>query len=240
LILLIDGDTPAYAAAAVCEDSDEQNAIWEANKTIERLLVATSSSSFKLFLTGDTNFRYEIFPEYKANRLTTPRPKHLAAVRDSLVRNWGAIVSQGCEADDLLGIEQVSYNNYGQEETMICSIDKDLNQIPGWHYHPGIKRRGEWILEPRQYIVTPAEALRFFYYQLLIGDSTDGIKGAVGIGPKKAEVILRGCETPEEYYQACSNFFSCEEELIQNARCLYIWQKENDSWTPPVDTSTQA
>ena len=233
MILLIDGDTPAYAAAAVCEDTDEQNAIWEANKTIERLLVATGTQSFKLFLTGTDNFRYAIFPEYKANRIKTPRPKHLAAVRESLVRSYGAIISQGCEADDLLGIEQVAASTHGTEETMICSIDKDLDQIPGWHYHPGIKRQGVWIREPRRYLVTPAEALHFFYYQLLIGDSTDGIKGAVGIGKAKAEKILEGCTTAEDYYHATSIFFSCEEELLLNARCLYIWQKENDTWMPP-------
>jgi DNA polymerase-1 len=239
MIVLIDGDTPAYAAASITEELDEASAVWEVNKSIERLLADTNASAYKLYLTGGNNFRYSIFPEYKANRLKTVRPRHLQAVKDSLVRNWDAIVSDGCEADDLLSIEQISYIKYGQEESLIVSIDKDLDQVIGWHYHPGIKRKGEWIREPLRYVISPKQARHFFYYQLLVGDSADGIKGAVGVGPKKAEKILDGCETEKDYYEACLNHFSCEEELIQNARCLYLWQKENDQWNPPVERSEE-
>lgn len=207
---------------------------------MDKLLQATSPTSFKLFITGDTNFRYNIFPEYKSNRLGKPRPKHLKAVQDHAVRKWDAHVSVGCEADDNLGIEQMSYIRYGgEEQSCIASIDKDLNTIPGHHYHPGIKRNQVWIREPKFYVVSPVEALRFFYYQLLVGDTTDNIKGAIGIGPKKAEKILEGITEERALYEACEPYFSCEEELLLNARCLYIWQKENDEWQPPrVDPGT--
>lgn len=129
----------------------------------------------------------------------------------------------------------MSYFRNGSEDSCIVSIDKDLNCIPGWHFNPGITRKGVVIREPTRYLVSPKDALRFFYTQLLVGDTADGIKGAVGIGPKKAITILEGCETEWDYYQACLDHFSCEEELAQNAKCLYIWQKENDEWKAPSE-----
>lgn len=151
------------------------------------------------------------------------------------MRSFGAIVSNGCEADDLLGIEQMSYFRNGSEDSCIVSIDKDLNCIPGWHFNPGLIRKGIVVKEPSRYLVSPKEALHFFYTQLLVGDTADGIKGAIGIGPAKAKQILEGCETEWDYYQACLNFFSCEEELTLNAQCLWIFQKEGDIWQAPVE-----
>jgi len=187
------------------------------------ILKETGTQEYKAFLTGDNNFRYKVFPEYKANRLKNARPIHLKACNEHLVNNWNAVVTDGCEADDLLGIEQTALS-HEVDASCIASIDKDLLTIPGKHYN-FVKK--QWTL------VSPQDALHSFYTSLLTGDAADGIKGALGIGPKKSQVILAGCETEQEYYNACLNFFSCEDELIQNARCLYIWRKENDSWNPP-------
>lgn len=228
--LLVDCDTPVYAASVVHENDGLEQACFEVDKIISNLLETTQATSYSIYLTGDNNFRYGIYPEYKQNRLGKPVPRHRKDVQDYVARNWNAIVSDGCEADDLLGIAQCS-QPFGS--TCIASIDKDLNQIPGNHYHPGIKRNQEYIREPYFYTVTPEEGLRFFYYQLLVGDSTDNIKGAPGIGPKKAENILTNCKTRREFYEAVEPFFSCEEELLQNARCIYIWQQENDCWQIP-------
>lgn len=226
---MIDCDTPVYAASVVHENDDVEHAYFEVDKILNDLLLVTEATSFQVYLTGENNFRYNIYPEYKANRGADP--KHRKAVKEYVAGKWNAIVSNGCEADDLLGAAQVG----AKGETCIASIDKDLNQIPGLHYHPGIKRNQVFIREPKFYTVTPEEGLRFFYYQLLVGDSTDNIKGAIGIGPKKAENILTNCKTAREFYEACLPFFSCEEELIQNARCVYIWQRENDQWEIPQE-----
>lgn len=227
--LLIDADTPCYASSIVHENDPLEIACMEVDQMINKTIVDTQATEWNIYLTGPGNFRYTIYPEYKANRIKMPTPKHLKEVKAHVLRSWGAILATGCEADDLLGIEQKTHT-----DTCICSIDKDLNQIDGKHYHPGITRNGKWLVEPHFYDVSPEEALRFFYYQLLIGDSTDNIKGAVGIGPKKAEKILEGLKTPWDYYNIVKDYFSCEEELLMNARVLYIHQKPNDLWSPPA------
>lgn len=149
------------------------------------------------------------------------------------MRSYGAIVSTGCEADDLLGIEQMSYNDASVEESMICSIDKDLRMIPGWHYHPGLRRRGSWIIEPHRYLVSPLDAMRFFYTQLLMGDATDGIKGVVGIGKSKADKLLAHTTTEDEMFNTVREAYSCDPEMLMNGQCLWIWRKENDIWQFP-------
>jgi len=228
MIVLVDADIVAYRCAASAELEAEQVALWRVDSLMADILRETGTEEYRAFLTGANNFRYQVFPEYKAFRLTKPKPIHLAACNTHLVENWGAFVTDGYEADDALGIEQTALS-HEVDATVIASIDKDLLTIPGKHYN-FVKK--EWTL------VSPAQARHRFWVSVLVGDSADGIKGAIGIGPKKAETILMGCETDEDYYESCLNFFSCEEELALNAKCLYIWRKEKDEWAPPVDTST--
>lgn len=230
MICLIDADIVSYRCAASAEIENVEIALWRVDGLMSDILKETGCQDYKAFLTGENNFRYNIFPEYKANRLKIVRPQHLKACNEHLVNNWKAVVTDGCEADDALGVEQMALYHV-VDATCIASIDKDLLTIPGKHYN-FVKK--EWNY------ASPQDAMHRFYTSLLVGDSADGIKGATGIGIKKAEKILMGCETEREYYESCLNFFSCEEELIQNARCLYIWRKEGEVWKPPVDSSEEA
>ena len=233
MLALIDADSYCYAAAAMAEGQSEQVARQNLNQMLEATIIELNTEEYICFCTGDTNFRKEIYPEYKANRKDAVKPQFLAACKEHLRKQWQAFESVGCEADDLVGIEALRDPT---RETIIVSIDKDLNTIPGWHFNPRKKER---------YLVSPRDALRFFYYQLLVGDAADNIKGAKGIGPKKAEKILdnafeewvESAGTEEElstfYYNAVKDYYSCDEELMLNAKCVYIWHKENDEWRPP-------
>jgi 5'-3' exonuclease len=70
----------------------------------------------------------------------------------------------------------------------VVSIDKDMAQIPGWHVNPTKDDFPRWVSEE--------EADYFLALQWLTGDSTDGIPGLPGIGPKKAEKLLGGLRAP--------------------------------------------
>lgn len=158
------------------------------------------------------------------------RPRHLKYVRDYLL-SIGAILSDGCEADDLLGIEQCA-----SQDTVIVSLDKDLLMIPGKHYSweiRGATKSGPWVKPAIARDVSESEGRHWFWTQVLIGDTADNIKGAAGVGKVNAGKILAGCETEADYFEACLPHFSCEEELIMNAQVLWIWRKPNDMWSPP-------
>jgi DNA polymerase-1 len=229
VIALIDADTMCFASAAMAEGMDEANAIWNVQNQLDALLAAWNIADYQLFVTGPGNFRYQIYPEYKGNR-RAERPTHLGACKDYLCREHGAILSIGVEADDLIGIAAYKHLELGDDYTIV-SIDKDLDMLEGLHYSPEIRREGKVVKAPRRYHVSPIDAIRFFYYQLLVGDPTDNIKGARGIGKKKAPKILDGLLHEEQMWRAVSEHYSSEEEMILNAKCLWIHRKQDDDVT---------
>jgi 5'-3' exonuclease len=233
---LLDGDIYAFRSASSSENEDVGIAIWRLEGMIDNTLAETKASEFSIFLSGDNNFRYDIYPEYKAN-MTQPKPRHLKALKEYLVTTYEALVSDGCEADDLLGIEQCKGG-----DTIICSIDKDLRMIPGKHYSFEISgkitrgpRAGKpWVRPMEMVTVSEADGLRKFYYQLLVGDRTDNVMGAAGVGPVTADRILASCGTERELFEAVSDHYGSEEELLMTGQCLWIFRKPNDRWEIPT------
>jgi DNA polymerase-1 len=228
---LIDGDLYAFRPAASAENDSLGIAIYRAEEMIDKTLNETGADEFSIFLSGDTNFRKQIYPEYKANR-TQPKPRFLKEVKDYLFEKYAAEWSDGCEADDLLGIAQCTGT-----DTIICSIDKDLRMIPGKHYSFEISGKSnlgkEWVRPMEICEVSPFDGLRRFYTQLLVGDATDNIKGASGIGKVKAERILAGCTTEQELFEAVEAHYGSLEEMEMNGQCLWIFRKPNDRWRIP-------
>jgi len=216
---LIDGDIVVYRGAASAETDDAWIAQSRADQMIQDILADTGATSYSVFLTGTGNFRREIAPSYKANRPDN-RPAHWQAVREFLVTQHKAQICDGYEADDEMGIQQDKTGG----TTVICSIDKDLLQIPGKHYNFVKKVFQE---------VTPDEGLKFLYLQSLIGDRSDNIVGVPGIGPVKAAQALAEL-LPEEWYDKCRAMYNDDERYHLNMQLLYIWQKPNDKWEPPT------
>jgi len=216
---LIDGDIVVYRGAASAEKEEQWVALARADQMMQDILADTGSDSYSVYLTGTDNFRREIAPSYKANR-PDERPAHWQAVREFLVTHHKAEVCNGHEADDQLGIQQ----DKERGTTVICSIDKDLLQIPGRHYN--------FIKKTFQEVGTD-EGLKHLYLQSLIGDRSDNIIGVAGIGPVKAAQALDGL-LPEEWYDKCRELYNDDERFHLNMKLLYIWQKPNDIWQPPV------
>jgi 5'-3' exonuclease len=232
---LLDGDIYAFRPAAASENDDVGIAIWRMEEMIDNTLAETGADSLSIFLSGETNFRYSIYPEYKANR-TQPKPRHLKDLKQYLVDKYAAVVSDNCEADDLLGIEQCA-----NTDTIICSLDKDLRMIPGNHYSFEIsgKTNGTaWVRPAERVFVEPIEGLRHFYAQCLIGDTADNVKGVYGIGKAKAARILAGARTEATLFEATRDFFSSDEEFLMTGQCLWIFRKPNDIWRFPNATDS--
>jgi 5'-3' exonuclease len=213
---LVDGDIVVYRAACSAEKDEQWVALARADKIIQDILEDTGADNYSVYLTGSGNFRRELLPSYKANR-PDARPTHWGAVRDFLLNQHKAIVCDGYEADDALGMEQ-------GHETVICSIDKDLLQIPGKHYN---------FVKKEHKVVTHDEGYLALYIQSLVGDRSDNIFGVTGIGPVKAANALREL-LPEQYYDKCREMYGDDERFHINMKLLYIWRKPNDMWIPPT------
>lgn len=220
---LIDGDIVAYRAACTCEDDDSEDYVFsKVDDIIDKITFYTDSDEYRVFLTGSNNFRKAIYPEYKAHR-PTEKPFWLQAIREYLVKEYKAEVCDGQEADDAMGINQT-------EETIICTIDKDLLMIPGQHYN---------FVKDEFKTVTYLDGLKHFYMQCLQGDRSDNIKGIPGVGPKKAERILDGCITEYDLFKAVREAYGNDEEFLMNGRVLWIRRNENEDWSEQFNALIQ-
>jgi 5'-3' exonuclease len=145
-------------------------------------------------------FRKSLYPGYKANRASKPKPIGYKQLKAELLAEPTASCFHQIEADDLIGIFATMPEVEG-ESVVIASGDKDSMQIPGVHV---------WIDDPKKKIEnedglvaeringsiiqtnTPEHAERFTYQQYLSGDSTDGISGCPGLGPVGAARLVKG------------------------------------------------
>ena len=219
---LIDQDLVCFRCAASAEEDDLGIAIYRANELFDQILEKTQASSYRAFLTGTNNFRKQIYPEYKANR-TAPKPKHLDDLRAWAVKELNAeVADDGLEADDMLGIYQTN-------ETIICSLDKDLLQIPGQHFSWEINGKG-WTRPDTFVEQTELEGLRLFYEQCLKGDRSDNIKGIEGIGDKKAKVLLANARSEKEMLSIVLDAYGNEQEFLMNASCLWILRNDRQKY----------
>lgn len=228
----IDGDIIAYSVGFAAEDDPVNYAITSARSMAQDIINACGTEGI-IYLTGKGNYRTtEADPDfpYKGNRKDAPKPRHLEDIRRYLIEELGAVVAEGEEADDLMGIGAVQYGHG------IATLDKDLDGVPGWHYN--------WK-KNTTYHVTELEADRFFYMQLLTGDSTDNIPGLFKRTNKKAmakiKAPLQEMEDVQEMYdyvhqvyvQAAPEPALVDDWLYSQARCLWIRRDVAEMWEPP-------
>lgn len=226
---IVDCDSIAYSSSGSVKAAEPLNwALNNAKKAMESIQDKFDRGlEMQVFLTGKSNFRdaIAVTQPYKGNR-TQPKPPYLPDVRQYLVDMWGAHIVEGREADDTVAIEYLK----DPDKRCIVAIDKDLLQIPGNHYN---------YKKDNLFVVTPEEAARFFYVQLLEGDRTDHIKGLPGIGKAKAPRLIEHCRTEQEMYQIARKLYAeayapnGDVVLQEHADLLYIHKKDNDKWLPP-------
>ena len=222
MLALIDGDIIVYRVGFTTEDLDVPLTCIRVIEMVEDILRDVNATEYKIFLTEENDpnaFRKKIYPEYKAQRKAA-KPKWYKEIRDFLQVQYKAEICYEIEADDALGIEQTRAQQAGVE-SIVCSIDKDLKQIRGNHYN---------FVKKEFSVVTVEEALKYFYTQLLTGDSSDNIKGVYKCGPVKAAQILGSMDYVKDMFDIVRETYNNDEEMLMNGRVLWIWKKPNDDW----------
>lgn len=132
----------------------------------------TRHSPQKWYLTkGSTLWRNDdaTIQAYKGNRKEMRKPIYYDEIREFMQVTFNAVMCKGMEADD--SVAALGRERPGQ--VIIASGDKDLTTIPGYLLNIGKMKEGV------QYI-TPLEACRSLYIQMLMGDRIDNIKGLSG------------------------------------------------------------
>lgn len=177
---LIDADIAIYRAAVLTENDD-----YDQCKTLMKDIVRSwvdwsESTDYILFCSGYAPYRRKWWPDYKGHRKDKPQPRWRSDLFNlTLTGEFGHVVKHDeAEADDLIGMSV-------GHDTVIVTVDKDLQQIAGLHYNPD-----------KQKITVVDEDLAEYnmYLQILTGDSTDNYPGLKGIGDRKAAQILDDSE----------------------------------------------
>lgn len=261
---LIDGDIIVYEAASAAEAAwmsggiapfDYVEGLLES--TVLSICAAVKATKDPLFfLSTDRNFRYELAKTkpYKGNRKHVERPFHYENIRAYIPARWDTIICDGYEADDGMAMYQVA----AKEPTIICSRDKDMRQVPGWHYtwarggqdESGpdfVEGLGELTLSSRQAVPTNPDkkpymvykcrghGIKWFYAQCLVGDATDNIPGLTGCGDLKAYELLNPCTSELECHKVVLDAYNIvwgvekgREKMREQAQLVWLVRGFNE------------
>jgi DNA polymerase I len=179
---LIDADSILYTVGWNLRDTQNEAEMRPAvDSVVKYILNAADATHFVGALSDSYTFRHDVykFAKYKgARKESMPAIEYWKPlIREYLKTEWGFVLIPKLEADDV-----VSYLASCWEDTIICSSDKDLKQIPG----KLLNITSSTIEE-----ISEQEAAYFLKYQMLMGDSTDNVKGIPGMGEKKAQKYLQ-------------------------------------------------
>lgn len=244
MIALIDGDILVHRVAWTTTEEPDGIARYRFNEMVEGILRDLEAEKYKMFLSDlrENNFRTLLSPTYKANR-TQPRPKHYEYLKEYAIQEWGARIAYGMEADDALGINQDkngwweyiddcrdASHLYG---TCICSIDKDLLQIPGHHWN--------FVTEVSSFVSSQLEGNKAFYKQLITGDRVDNVGGYDGkMRPKVPKFLeptmqqIDACVNEYQMFSLVQYLYNNDDALLLNARLLKVKQTEEEKlWNFP-------
>lgn len=154
------------------------------------------------------SFRHEIYSEYKSGRSEIEGIGFDLEVARLAYMCCGAksVSIDGYEADDLIASYSAQYDG----KVMVFSGDKDLHQLieKGRVLQVVKAQSRNGVLHPEyvnhdslveKYGVTPEQ---WVDYRCLIGDTSDAIKGAKGVGPKGAVELLSKYGSISSFYDS--------------------------------------
>lgn len=248
--LLIDADILKYRAAASIEKLNKETGLYDiepvhhayynVNSMVRKMKVKLRCTDAEFFLTpkNNNNFRYKIDPNYKANRKQVRLPIHLQDVHDYIKKRYNANESKGQEADDDITIRHYELNSRLYHKavinSVICSIDKDFNNVPGYHYN---------FVKDCFYYVSELEAKKNFYLQILTGDSADNVpRIKKGWRQKKVEELLQNALTEQEMIDIVLleikknvNEWECKTDdyMTKIGQLLHLRTYPNELWRIP-------
>lgn len=129
----------------------------------------------RIIISDKSNFRYDIFPAYKANRKGREHTAQFLKLRKWARKKFAP--KQNIEADDAVA-------HWVRKGAIGFSTDKDLVKGVAGIWFDCYHSRMHWIYLNEQ------DAEKFNYQQYVAGDSGDGIKGIEGVALIKAQGLL--------------------------------------------------
>ena len=148
---------------------------YETIAIVESIGMSWEVGETHVVISDKSNFRYDIFPDYKKARQGKEHTERFIKLRKWARKKWSP--KQNIEADD-----KVAY--YVRNGAIGFSADKDLLKGVAGIWFDVYHLRRHWV-----HTSEPA-ARRFNLLQCVAGDTGDGIQGIYGVGFVKAETLL--------------------------------------------------
>ena len=168
-------------------------------------------------------FRHTIYPEYKAQREETPEDiKKSVPIIKEIIRayNIPIIEKEGFEADDVIGA-MAKLAEKADFDTFMMTPDKDYAQLVSdkiFMYKPRRSGKDVEILDKKavceKYSIK--DPLQVIDILAMMGDASDNIPGAVGIGEKTAIKLISKYETVEGIYEHINELKGKQKENLIN------------------------
>ncbi len=225
--------TPNAPIVKTIEPEPIEHCLNSVKKMLGGIIEKVDADEWAVYITDEKkehNFRHNIYPDYKANRDATAKPLWYKEIRKYMCDVWNAEIITGSEADDALGCMQSAHNNPHpmDSETCICTIDKDLDMIAGWHYN--------WNKD-NMYWIEPEQADKAFWKQMLTGDTSDNIPGIYAVGPVSASHLIDSLshDNTQLYFVVRERWIQYlqrepKTELDLNGDLLWIQRKPGEGW----------
>lgn len=169
-------------------------------------------------------FRHEAYPPYKAQRQATPEDIKLSVpvIQDILqAMHIPVLVSEGFEADDVIGTLATKAGEQGVE-TYMLTPDKDYGQLirPNvYMFRPrhggGYDKIGEAEIEEKYGIPSAKQVVDLL---ALMGDSADNYPGCPGVGEKTAVKLINEFGTTENLLEHTDQLKGKMREKVENAK----------------------
>jgi len=190
------------------------------------------------------NFRIDIAKAkpYKGTR-KQDKPFHRDNIRAYMLANYDCVVANGMEADDLLCVYQQKAEPL---TTIICTRDKDLRMMEGMHFgwpcgnQPQFGPKQVDKLGELTYVNNKLKGTgsKFFYSQLITGDSCDNISGLPRGGPALAFKLLEGKSSESDMYTTVAERYrdkfgdDWRTQMKEQADLLWMVRELDDEGEP--------
>lgn len=169
-------------------------------------------------------FRHDAYPPYKAQRQATPEDIKLSVpiIQEILqAMHIPILVSEGFEADDVIGTLATKAGEQGVE-TYMLTPDKDYGQLirPNvYMFRPrhggGYDKIGETEIEEKYGIPSAKQVVDLL---ALMGDSADNYPGCPGVGEKTAVKLINEFGSTENLLEHTDQLKGKMREKVENAK----------------------
>lgn len=246
-ILLLDSDFCCYQSAATVKNLDTALRRFQTLVETNRFLVNAEEVRVHITPQGCVKYHRDLYPTvktYQDNRSNKPKPPLLHPLRQAIMvadwdPHWSVHASSIQEADDSLMMDALLYG----DRAIMVSGDKDLNITPGplWIADEGridyIEDRFGWI--KRKELTSQSKVVghgtKFFWAQMLMGDTADNVQGIVRLNGKTCGAVgaynaLKDITQESDAAEyVLRSYIEARQNPLAEAECLWLRRSLDDS-----------